>query len=158
MLPRPRPIFIRPSVVFGPDDAFLQPIAALLRRVPIFPIFGRGETALQPSHVEDVAEATVRSLDAPKADVIYELGGPRVYSYKELLALIGEHVGSRPLLLPVPFVMWRPMAFAAEMLPTPPITRNRWSSWRSTMSPLANTPASTRSMSSHAELRLSSQR
>ena len=74
------------------------------------------------------------------------------------IALIGEHVGSRPLLLPVPFVMWRPMAFAAEMLPTPPITRNRWSSWRSTMSPLANTPASTRSMPSHAELRLSSQR
>ena len=64
-------------------------------------------------------------MDAPKADVIYELGGPRVYSYHELLALIGEHVGSRPLLLPVPFVMWRPMAFAAEMLPNPPITRNQ---------------------------------
>jgi len=111
--------------MFGPDDAFVQPIAALLRRVPIFPIFGRGQTALQPSHVEDVAEATVRSLDAPKADVIYELGGPRVYSYNELLALIGEHVGSRPLLLPVPFVMWRPIAFAAEMLPNPPITRNQ---------------------------------
>ena len=121
----PAATIIRPSVMFGPDDAFLQPIAALLRRVPIFPIFGRGETALQPSHVEDVAEATVRSLDAPKADVIYELGGPRVYSYHELLALIGEHVGSRPLLLPVPFVMWRPMAFAAEMLPNPPITRNQ---------------------------------
>jgi uncharacterized protein YbjT (DUF2867 family) len=113
----PAATIIRPSVMFGPDDGFLQPIAALLRRVPIFPIFGRGETVLQPSHVEDVAEATVRSLDAPKADVIYELGGPHVYSYKELLALIGEHVGSRPLLLPVPFVMWRPMAFAAEMLP-----------------------------------------
>ena len=72
-----------------------------------------------------MAEATVRSLEAPKADVIYELGGPRVYSYKQLLALIGEHVGSRPLLLPVPFVIWWPMAFAAEMLPNPPITRNQ---------------------------------
>jgi uncharacterized protein YbjT (DUF2867 family) len=110
----PAATIIRPSVMFGPDDGFLQPIAALLRRVPIFPIFGRGETVLQPSHVEDVAEATVRSLDA-EGRVIYELGGPRVYSYKELLALIGEHVGSRPLLLPVPFVMWRPKRISSSM-------------------------------------------
>lgn len=121
----PAATIIRPAVMFGPDDAFLQPIVALLSRLPIFPMFGRGETALQPSYVEDVAEATVRSLDAPKPDLVYELGGPRVYSYKELLALICEHIGSRPLLLPVPFAVWRPMAFAAEMLPSPPITRNQ---------------------------------
>jgi NADH dehydrogenase len=75
--------------------------------------------------VEDVAEAVVRSLDAPDSDVVYELGGPRVYTYKELLASVGEHIGSRPLLLPLPFALWRPLAFAAEMLPTPPITRNQ---------------------------------
>jgi NADH dehydrogenase len=121
----PGAIVIRPAVMFGPDDAFLSAIVKLLRTLPVFPMFGDGRTALQPSYVEDVAEAVVRSLDAPDSDVIFELGGPRIYTYKELLASVGEHIGSRPLLLPLPFAVWRPLALAAEMLPSPPITRNQ---------------------------------
>ena len=55
-------ILIRPAVMFGPDDAFLTTILELLRRLPIYPMFGRGLTRLQPVYVEDVAEAIARAL------------------------------------------------------------------------------------------------
>ena len=78
----PTPILIRPAVMFGPDDAFLSIILKLLRRLPIYPMFGRGLTRLQPAYVEDVAEAIARVLQGTESRAItYECGGPRVYSY-----------------------------------------------------------------------------
>jgi uncharacterized protein YbjT (DUF2867 family) len=116
---------IRPAVMFGPDDAFLNPIIRLLRTLPVFPLFGRGQTALQPSYVEDVAEAIVRALQAPQPQAVYELGGPRTYTYENLLRTVGEHLGFRPILAPVPFELWRALAFMAEKMPNPPVTRNQ---------------------------------
>src|SRR5205807_10425084 len=69
----PAATIIRPAVMFGPDDAFLNPLMKMLRMFPVFPMFGRGHTALQPAYVEDVAEAIVRVLDAPGAGMVYEL-------------------------------------------------------------------------------------
>src|SRR6266566_5398290 len=75
-------ILIRPAVMFGPDDAFLTTILELLRRLPIYPMFGRGRTRLQPAYVEDVAEAIARALQRTQThDITFECGGPRVYSY-----------------------------------------------------------------------------
>src|SRR5262245_5872751 len=121
----PSAIIIRPAVMFGPDDALLDPLIALLRRLPVFPLFGRGNTAMQPAYVEDVAEAVVRALDAPQSDAIYELGGPRIYRYEELLRTLAAHLGIRPLLVPLPFTIWQALALAAETLPRPPVTRNQ---------------------------------
>jgi uncharacterized protein YbjT (DUF2867 family) len=121
----PGATIIRPAVMFGSDDAFLTSLVKLLRRLPVFPMFGRGQTRLQPAFVEDVAEAIVRALQAPKAEVIYELGGPRVYTYEELLRSVGEQYGIRPVLVPVPFQAWNTLSFFAEMLPHPPVTRNQ---------------------------------
>jgi uncharacterized protein YbjT (DUF2867 family) len=56
-------LFIRPAVMFGPDDAFLTTILRLLRQLPVYPMFGRGLTRLQPAYVEDVAEAIVRLIE-----------------------------------------------------------------------------------------------
>jgi hypothetical protein len=53
---------VRPAVIFGPDDAFLTTLLKLLSQLPIYPMFGRGLTKLQPAYVEDVAEAIVRTL------------------------------------------------------------------------------------------------
>src|SRR5215213_5986448 len=88
----PGAILVRPSVMFGPDDRFLTTLARLLRILPVYPLFGRGRTRLQPVHVEDVAEAIARIVaGAPGAGhPCYELGGPRVYSYAELLRLIAD--------------------------------------------------------------------
>jgi NADH dehydrogenase len=116
---------VRPAVMFGPDDAFLTPLLAMLRRLPIFPMFGSGATRLQPVYVEDVAEAVVHILRAPAASLLYELAGPRVYTYQELLRAIATSAGTRPFLVPFPFRLWHVMGYVAEALPNPPLTRNQ---------------------------------
>jgi uncharacterized protein YbjT (DUF2867 family) len=116
---------IRPAVMFGPDDGFLTTILDLLRRLPVYPMFGRGHTRLQPTYVEDVADAIARTLKSEAPGRTFELGGPRAYSYEELLRTIARAAGLRPTLIPVPFAVWHALALAAEMLPEPPITRNQ---------------------------------
>ncbi len=122
----PNATIVRPTVMFGVDDAFLNPLVSLLRRSPVFPIFGYGRTALQPVWVEDVGEAIARALD-PQTDFreLYEFGGPRSYSYRELLQVIGEHLGRSAALIPVPYEIWRLFALLSETLPRPVITRNQ---------------------------------
>src|SRR5215831_15917546 len=97
---------IRPAVMFGPGDAFLTPLLTMLQHLPVFPMFGSGETRLQPAYVEDVAEAIVRVLRAPAVRQLYELAGPRVYTYQELLRTIAASTGTRPLLVRFPFSIW----------------------------------------------------
>ncbi|MCA6110765.1 complex I NDUFA9 subunit family protein [Bradyrhizobium sp. CNPSo 4026] len=113
---------IRPAVMFGLDDAFLNTILNLLRRLPIYPMFGRGQTRLQPVYVEDVAEAVARLMArAETHPTIFEFGGPTPYSYEQLLRAIAHQAGFAPLLIPVPFVVWHALAWASEMLPAPPL-------------------------------------
>jgi uncharacterized protein YbjT (DUF2867 family) len=122
----PNAIVVRPAVMFGPDDAFLTTILSLLRRLPIYPMFGSGLTRLQPAYVEDVAEAIVRALQqTDPSNVTFECGGPRFYTYEELLRMIARKAGLMPILIPVPFAAWQALAWIAEMLPNPPITRNQ---------------------------------
>jgi len=117
---------IRPAVMFGPDDAFLTTVLKLLRRLPVYPMFGRGLTRLQPAYVGDVAEATARVLQGTEAPAItYECGGPRVYPYEEFLRAVARQAGLGPILIPVPFAAWYALAWAAEMLASPPVTRNQ---------------------------------
>jgi uncharacterized protein YbjT (DUF2867 family) len=101
------------------------PLLSLLRRLPVFPLFGRGGTRLQPAYVEDVGEAVARIVRLPAAEPVYELAGPRVYDYRSLLRLLGDSIGGHALLLPVPFLLWEGIGAVGEMLPTPPITRNQ---------------------------------
>lgn len=121
----PSATLVRPAVMFGSGDALVMPLASMLRHMPAFPLFGRGETRLQPVYVEDVAEGIVRALRAPTLEPAYEFVGPRVYSYTELLRTIAGGAGRKPVLFPVPFALWRALGLAAELLPTPPVTRNQ---------------------------------
>ncbi|RXH22985.1 epimerase [Bradyrhizobium nanningense] len=117
---------VRPAAMFGPDDAFLSTILKLLRRLPIYPMFGRGRTRLQPAYVEDVAEAVARIMErAERQPAIFELGGPTVYSYEQLLRAIAHQAGLAPLLIPVPFAAWHALAWASEILSGLPLTRNQ---------------------------------
>jgi NADH dehydrogenase len=119
-------LLVRPAVMFGPDDAFLNAILQLLRLLPIYPMFGRGLTRLQPVYVDDVAEAVARLVRRPETPAaIFEFGGPRVYSYHELLRAVGHHAGHAPLLIPIPFYVWHAVARISEMLPHPALTRNQ---------------------------------
>jgi uncharacterized protein YbjT (DUF2867 family) len=122
----PGAVIIRPAVMFGPDDSFLTVIVGLLRRLPAYPMFGSGETKLQPADVEDVGEAVARALQGAAAgEIAYELAGPRVYSYAELLRRIADAAGIKPVLFPMPFAAWHMLARLGELLPHPPITRNQ---------------------------------
>src|SRR6516165_7835289 len=119
-------LLIRPAVMFGPDDSFLTTIMALLERLPVYPMFGRGLTRLQPAYVEDVAEAITRALQrAEKHPITFECGGPRVYSYEELLRALARKADLKRILIPLPFAAWRALAWTAELLPNPPVTRNQ---------------------------------
>jgi len=119
-------ILLRPAVMFGPDDAFLTTILELLRRLPIYPMFGRGLTRLQPAYVEDVAGAIVSALRGTQTRAItFECGGPRIYSYEEFLRVVAHEAGLERILVPIPFAAWHALAWMAEVLPTPPITRNQ---------------------------------
>jgi uncharacterized protein YbjT (DUF2867 family) len=113
-------------VMFGPNDAFLTTILKLLRRLPIYPMFGRGLTRLQPAYVEDVAEAIGRIMQrAETPSTIFEFGGPRVYSYEEFLGIVAHQAGLAPRLIPIPFAVWNALARASEMFPSPLLTRNQ---------------------------------
>lgn len=117
---------IRPAVMFGPDDAFLTVILKLLRRLPVYPMFGRGLTRLQPAYVEDVAEAIGRLMQrTERPSNIFELGGPRVYSYEEFVRTVAHEAGLARRLIPIPLEVWHSLAWATEMLPSPPLTRNQ---------------------------------
>ena len=112
--------------MFGPDDAFLTTILRLLRQLPIYPMFGRGLTRLEPAYVEDVAEAigwTMQRAETPST--MFEFGGPRVYSYGELLRAVAHQAGLAPRLIPIPFAAWNALAWASEMFPSPLLTRNQ---------------------------------
>lgn len=121
----PGATIVRPTVMFGAGDAFLTPLVSLLRQFPVLPIFGRGRTVLQPAYVEDVGEAISLAFDAPEAAEFYEFGGPRIYSYSDLLRRIGDYIGVRRFLIPIPFSVWQALALGMEMLPHPLLTRNQ---------------------------------
>ena len=117
---------LRPSVIFGPDDSFFNTLAGLARQMLVLPLFGRGRTKLQPVFVGDVAEACVRVLADPSTQgKLYELGGPRIYTYKTLMNLVLEHVGKRRALVPVPFFVWDTLAALLSVLANPPLTRDQ---------------------------------
>src|SRR5215472_14979854 len=93
----PGAVVVRPAVIFASDDAFLTPILRLLRSMPAYPIFGNGRTRLQPVYVDDVAAAIAQILrQSQKPYPVYELAGPRVYSYEELLRTIARIAELRP--------------------------------------------------------------
>ena len=119
-------LFVRPAVMFGPNDAFLTTILKLLRQLPIYPMFGRGRTRLQPVYVEDVAEAVARVMRRVQTPaIVFEFGGPRVYSYEEFLRAVAHQAGIAPLLIPIPFAVWHALTWALEILPGPLLTRNQ---------------------------------
>ncbi len=117
---------LRPSIVFGPEDDFFNRFAAMARLLPALPLIGGGRTRFQPVYVDDVARAIVDALDAPgAAGKTYELGGPRIYSFRELMQLMLREIGRKRLLVPVPFWAARIQAAFLELLPVPPLTRDQ---------------------------------
>jgi len=122
----PAATILRPSVMFGPDDAFLNTLAALARVMPALPLFGSGEVRLQPVYVDDVAAAVVSALSMPGAEgKLYELGGPKAYPYKALVRFVLNQTRRMRLLVPVPYAVWNALAAVTAPLPRRPISRDQ---------------------------------
>ena len=119
-------VILRPSVVFGQEDDFFNRFAELARWLPALPLIGDGKTRFQPVFVGDVAAAIVAAAEErARAASIYELGGPEVKTFRELLELMLRVIGRGRLLVPLPFALARLQAFFLEFLPKPPLTRDQ---------------------------------
>jgi uncharacterized protein YbjT (DUF2867 family) len=119
----PAAIILRPSIVFGPEDQFFNKFAGLARLSPALPLIGGGHTRFQPVFVGDVAAAMVAALENPDAQGrTYELGGPTIYSFKELMQIVLRETGRARLLVPLPFALASLKAFFLQFAPTPLLT------------------------------------
>lgn len=115
----PSAVVLRPSIMFGPEDSFFNRFASLARMLPVLPLVGGGETRFQPAFVGDVAEAVTRAVEGKVAGGrIYELGGPEVRSFRELVAYICEVTGRKRLLASLPFPLARIQARLLEIVDT----------------------------------------
>jgi len=120
---QPDAVVMRPSVVFGPEDEFFNRFAALARIWPALPLPGGGHTRFQPEFAGDVGEAIAKAADGKaKAGAIYELGGPDVRTFKELMEFTLATAERRRLLVPAPFALMKLQAAVLQFLPKPPIT------------------------------------
>lgn len=119
----PRATILRPSVVIGPEDGFFVRFARMAQISPFLPLIDGGRTRFQPVYVVDVATAVEAALVRPEAaGRIYELGGPKAYSFKALLTYLLSVTGRRRLLLPLPMSIARLQANVLQYLPEPPLT------------------------------------
>ena len=94
---------MRPSIIFGEEDNFFNQFAAMAQFAPALPLLGGGVTKFQPAYVGDVADAIAKVAAQGTSGETYELGGPRIYSFKELLTFTLESIDRKRLLLPVPW-------------------------------------------------------
>ncbi len=121
----PTATILRPSVVFGEEDQFFNRFAALGAVLPFMPVVA-GDTRFQPVFVGDVADAAMAAITREDAGGrVFELGGPRAMSMRQVLEFVLEHTGRRKPLVPLPEGLVRFQARVGEMLPTPPLTRDQ---------------------------------
>jgi NADH dehydrogenase len=120
---RPTAVIMRPSVVFGPEDDFFNRFAGMARLAPALPLVGGGHTRFQPVFVGDVAAAIAAAVEGQALPgAIYELGGPQVFTFRELMEFVLATVERRRLLLPIPFAVAKFQARFLQFLPKPPLT------------------------------------
>jgi NADH dehydrogenase len=117
----PQAVILRPSIIFGPEDGFFNKFAEMARFFPALPLIGGGKTRFQPVFVGDVARAILAGLSRQDGRT-YELGGPSIYSFKELLQLILREIGRKRALVPVPFGIASLQAAFLQLLPKPLLT------------------------------------
>jgi uncharacterized protein YbjT (DUF2867 family) len=122
----PDAIILRPSIVFGAEDDFFNRFAAMARLFPVLPLIGGGNTLFQPVFVGDIANAIATAVEGrAKPRMVYELGGPEVKTFRELMELMLREIGRKRILLPLPFSIAKLQAAVFELLPKPPLTRDQ---------------------------------
>jgi uncharacterized protein YbjT (DUF2867 family) len=117
---------LRPSVVFGPDDAMFNRLAKIAAQAPFVPVVGNGRAKVQPVFAGDVGAAAAAVLARPEtAKSVFELGGPKVYTYREIAALTLREIGRDKRIIGVPAGLMKIAGWFAEFLPVPPLTHDQ---------------------------------
>jgi uncharacterized protein YbjT (DUF2867 family) len=120
----PAATILRPSIVFGREDQFINRFAGLIRMLPVVPVIG-ADTRFQPVFVSDVAKAVAAALNAKGGETL-ELGGPEVFTMLELNRWIAKAIGRDPVFAPVPDVAAGLLAKTTGWLPGAPITMDQF--------------------------------
>lgn len=133
----PTAVVLRPSIMFGPEDDFFNMFGAMARLSPVLPVMGAspklscckvdwlgdGGPRFQPVFVGDVADAVIAGLSDPATvGKTVELGGPKTYSFKELMELVNATTGHKRILVPVPYLMAEAESYLLQLLPKPLLT------------------------------------
>lgn len=123
----PDAVILRPSIVFGPRDSFFNRFANMALTAPALPLPGGGSMRMQPVYVGDVVAAIEASIGIGKIKInprgkVFELGGPDIYSFRQLMEITLLQIRRRRLLVPIPLSLMSLGAFFAGLLPSPPIT------------------------------------
>jgi len=125
----PDAVVVRPSIVFGPEDNFFNRFAAMAQMSPVLPLVGGGHTRFQPVFVGDVGKALARAVALPEAGgQTYELGGPAVFTFRQLMELMLTEIGKRRFLAPIPWPAARLIGAVGDLaggLIEPPITADQ---------------------------------
>lgn len=124
----PDAVIMRPSIIFGPEDEFFNKFAQMARFSPFLPLIGGGETKFQPVYVGDVAEAVARSVDGRlTTGTVYELGGPRVMSFKQCLEEMLGVIQRKRVLVSLPWSLASLIGKVASLIPfiEPPLTSDQ---------------------------------
>ena len=119
-------VILRPSVVFGPEDKFFNVFASIAQFSPALPLIGGGKVKFSPIYVGDVAKAIVKTLKLENSKPkIYELGGPKNYSFKELMEILLEEIKKKRFLIPIPFSVAKLQSYFLQMMPNPLLTSDQ---------------------------------
>lgn len=117
----PQAVILRPSIIFGAEDKFFNRFAAMARFTPVLPVIG-AETRFQPVWVSDVAMAAAKAACGEAEPGVYELGGPRIYTFRELMELMLKVIRRRRLIVDIPFGLARLQGAVLKYLPNAPLT------------------------------------
>lgn len=120
----PDAVILRPSIVVGPEDQFFNRFAAMARLSPVLPVVS-AQTRFQPVFVGDVAKAVKLAVDDADLSGVYELGGPSVYSFEELMRLMLKVIGRKAFVADIPIPIASLMAKLTDWLPGAPLTQDQ---------------------------------
>ena len=121
----PLATILRPSVVYSVDDNFTTNFMTLLSRLPIFPIYYKGETKFSPIHCSDLTDIIYHVISKKVYSKIIECVGPEILSFKELLEKLQLLIGKKRLLIPFPLLIAELTTKLFEIFPNPLLTRDQ---------------------------------
>jgi uncharacterized protein YbjT (DUF2867 family) len=119
----PEAVIIRPGLVFGPEDQFFNRFSRYATISPFLPLIGGGKAKFQPVYVADIAKAVVKILENPEFQgKTFELGGPKVFTFRELMEFLLKALRRKRMLLSIPSAIAKFLAVPLQLLPAPLLT------------------------------------